>query len=103
MIVSAYSAWLLWVFVANWILAGTAEGALHCRLLTARHVAAVSVQHSEATLPPFLQVMTAVSAACRRAVQEADPRLVEAMYLCQVSSGCTKGRPQAGGGNMPGK
>lgn len=32
------------------------------------------------------QVMTAVAAACRRAVLEAEPRLVEAMYLCQVCS-----------------
>jgi ribosome assembly protein 1 len=30
------------------------------------------------------QVMTAVAGACRRAVMESDPRLVEAMYLCQV-------------------
>lgn len=30
--------------------------------------------------------MTAVSAACRRAVLEADPRLVEALYLCQVQA-----------------
>jgi hypothetical protein len=28
--------------------------------------------------------MTAVAGACRRAVMESDPRLVEAMYLCQV-------------------
>lgn len=32
------------------------------------------------------QVMTAVGAACRRAVMEADPRLVEAMYLCQLQA-----------------
>jgi ribosome assembly protein 1 len=32
------------------------------------------------------QVMTAVAAACRRAVLEADPRLVEALYLCQVQA-----------------
>ncbi len=31
-----------------------------------------------------LQVMTAVVAACRRAVLEAEARLVEALYLCQV-------------------
>eukprot|EP00878_Enallax_costatus_P032026 GHUV01035117.1.p2 GENE.GHUV01035117.1~~GHUV01035117.1.p2 ORF type:complete len:115 (-),score=22.67 GHUV01035117.1:985-1329(-) len=30
--------------------------------------------------------MTAVSSACRRAVLEADPRLVEALYLCQVQA-----------------
>jgi ribosome assembly protein 1 len=30
--------------------------------------------------------MTAVAAACRRAVLEADPRLVEALYLCQVQA-----------------
>lgn len=30
--------------------------------------------------------MSAVSAACRRALLEADPRLVEAMYLCQVQA-----------------
>eukprot|EP00798_Chlamydomonas_sp_ICE-L_P013599 gene13599-19472_t len=32
------------------------------------------------------QVMTAVGAACRRAVMEAEPRLVEAMYLCEVQT-----------------
>jgi ribosome assembly protein 1 len=32
------------------------------------------------------QVMGAVAAACRRAVLEADPRLVEALYLCQVQA-----------------
>lgn len=30
--------------------------------------------------------MNAASAACRRAVLEADPRLVEALYLCQVQA-----------------
>jgi hypothetical protein len=30
--------------------------------------------------------MGAVSTACRRAVLEADPRLVEALYLCQVQA-----------------
>lgn len=33
-----------------------------------------------------LQVMGAMCAACRRAVLEADPRLVEALYLCQVQA-----------------
>ncbi|GMH33552.1 hypothetical protein BSKO_01386 [Bryopsis sp. KO-2023] len=36
--------------------------------------------------PFFGQVMTVVSMACRRALLESDPRLVEAMYLCEVSS-----------------
>ncbi len=35
----------------------------------------------------FLQVMTAVNLACRRAVVESEPRLVEAMYLAQVQAG----------------
>lgn len=30
--------------------------------------------------------MGALCAACRRAVLEADPRLVEALYLCQVQA-----------------
>jgi hypothetical protein len=34
--------------------------------------------------PP--QVMGAMCAACRRAVLESDPRLVEALYLCQVQA-----------------
>ncbi|PNH11683.1 Elongation factor Tu GTP-binding domain-containing protein 1, partial [Tetrabaena socialis] len=33
------------------------------------------------------QVMTTVAAACRRAVIEADARLVEAQYLCQLTAG----------------
>ncbi len=33
------------------------------------------------------QVMTAVAAACRQAVMEADARLVEALFLCQVRRG----------------
>ena len=33
------------------------------------------------------QVMTAVSSACKRAVMEAEPRIVEAMYLAEVQSG----------------
>jgi len=32
------------------------------------------------------QVMSAVAAACKRALQEAEPGLVEAMYLCQVQA-----------------
>eukprot|EP00878_Enallax_costatus_P013632 GHUV01014254.1.p1 GENE.GHUV01014254.1~~GHUV01014254.1.p1 ORF type:complete len:573 (+),score=214.81 GHUV01014254.1:327-2045(+) len=42
---------------------------------------------AESVYGPFSgQVMTAVSSACRRAVLEADPRLVEALYLCQVQA-----------------
>lgn len=33
-----------------------------------------------------VQVMTTMAAACRRALLENSPRLVEAMYLCEVSS-----------------
>lgn len=33
-----------------------------------------------------VQVMGAMCGACRRAVLEADPRLVEALYLCQVQA-----------------
>jgi ribosome assembly protein 1 len=36
--------------------------------------------------PPAWQVMGAVAAAVRRSVLEADPRLVEALYLCQVQA-----------------
>ncbi|KAF5828041.1 hypothetical protein DUNSADRAFT_18295 [Dunaliella salina] len=47
----------------------------------------VHAELQEDVYGPFSgQVMTAVAAACRRAVIEADPRLVEAMYLCQVQT-----------------
>jgi ribosome assembly protein 1 len=36
------------------------------------------------------QVMTAVAGACRLAVMEAEPRLVEALFLCQVGRGCSQ-------------
>lgn len=36
--------------------------------------------------PPCAQVMGALCVAARRAVLEADPRLVEALYLCQVQA-----------------
>jgi ribosome assembly protein 1 len=48
----------------------------------------VAVELQEDVYGPFSgQVMTAVGAACRRAVLEAEPRLTEAMYLAQVQAG----------------
>jgi len=46
-----------------------------------------ALELQEEVYGPFSgQVMTAVAAACKRAVMEADPRLVEALYLCQVQA-----------------